>query len=211
MCQQERGPLIQSTCRQDLEHGAGHWAPHYHRQIGGARGGWEQDEGAARAGLRRKIKRLKYVQTGQVTGQPRSPHARGRRILSRKAEILCRGEMGWYRAEGRHKWNLKSFWAWLWKNSEPWNSLLKETAECPSLGMFQWSWAERDKIPRGPNPGNALGASAQPFTLLPFASLSLLVVFLLVYSECSHNLKLLSTKIQVLWRTFTPSQGTLIP
>lgn len=77
--------------------------------------------------------------------------------------------------------------------------------------MFQWSWAERDKIPRGPNPGNALGASAQPFTLLPFASLSLLVVLLLVYSECSHNLKLLSTKTQVLWRTFTPSQGTLIP
>lgn len=56
MCQQERGPLIRSTRRRNLEHGAGHWAPHYHNQIGAARHGWEHDEGVSRTGLRKRLK-----------------------------------------------------------------------------------------------------------------------------------------------------------
>lgn len=101
MCQQDRGPLMWSTRGRDLERGAQHWAPHYHRQIGVARDGWEHDEGATRTGLRRKIKRLKHVQAGQVTGQPRSPRSGGKGALPREPEGLCCGEMGWDGAEGK--------------------------------------------------------------------------------------------------------------
>lgn len=61
MCQQGSGPPARSTCRLDLEHCAWHRAPHYRRKIGGVGAGCERGEGAARTGLGRKIKRLKYA------------------------------------------------------------------------------------------------------------------------------------------------------
>lgn len=107
----------------------------------------------------------------------------------------------------RSKCNLRSFWVWLWNNSEPWNSLPKEAAEGASLGMFTRGWAERDEVPSGSNPGNAPGTPVCQLRSC-LVSLSLLVGYLLIYLQHSHNLRLPNT---IILMPFICSEGPLHP
>lgn len=129
-----------------------------------------------------RLKDWNMYRLGKWWGSP-PPHAmlcalEGGESSSSKPEGLHYGEIGWYRAEGESKYNPRSFWFWLWINSEPWNSLPKEAAEGPSCRMFKWGWAEHDEAPRGSNPGDASAASA----CLSFVSLPLILGYLLIYS-----------------------------
>lgn len=119
-------------------------------QIGGVRDSCEHDEGAARAGLGRKIKRLKHGWSGQERRQP-PPHAPkgGESFAASPRDCMIEDPE---QKEGTRVISGASGFSC-------------ETTACgmASPRVLKWGWAEHSEFPSGSNPGNAQGTGAYHF------------------------------------------------